>query len=213
MPQDATIAAFYRSWQDGKGPTKKNSQSGHIENEEHLTFPMWMPDTPAGTGKQSIEGMRKTTTYYYPLSKEGPINVVGKIIETRTIFSDLGWTEHDTKLLDSKQLLLQRIAKTQADVDNKFISPSGQAANNDQVNKWTREIETHKKSLQSTVSSIESNAQRAVDLFAKLMGPLSLKVKELYADLMSTNEQAVVQKWTVSKKPMMKDDTKEQWRV
>ena len=172
----ASIYLAYNTLTEDKRPKESQVTRGYIEDKDKVVFPIFPVAKIANGRKWTIDGgstnHAKTTVTYYSL----PHNVgqhtymVLKLIEYESLIFELGWDDHEKKLMTQLIFNQQKASELEADIANKFNGITGDPLAKKDIDELKKTLSQHKKQISHHVNSLNDNAERAGGMLGKLMG-------------------------------------------
>ena len=134
----------------------------------------------------------------------GSAHIVTKYVEFVQLLTELGWDEHEKKLMAKFCVETERLAKLQANVKNK-TNDEGSSLSSNTIKQHKLEMAKMEKSIAGIRDSIADNTDRAGRLLSKLMGAYQTKLENIMEEHMSSD--TTKNAWETVKVPCCKDPT------
>lgn len=196
---------------DRKKPNDKQVTRGYIDNKDKLAFSAWpiakIPNGRSHTIDAGKATNAKSTVKFYSLPNSGGVgsaHIVTKYVEFVQLLTELGWDEHEKKLMAKFCVETERLAKLQANVKNK-TNDEGSSLSSNAIKQHKLEMAKMEKSIAGIRDSIADNTDRAGRLLSKLMGAYQNKLENIMEEHMSSD--TTKNAWETVKVPCCKDPT------
>ena len=204
--------AIYNAYGDlAKPPTENQVHRGYIQHASLVPFKLVPPTKNPQGRKYTIEpsknkNMASSATYYGLALNTVPTHtdIVIKTQEAINLYDELNWKEHVEDLLSQELTIEEKLAKFQADKQNKFDA-KGAKLDKKELKSIEDKIKQCEATRDNLVKGVEKTSSRALDVFKNLMGPLKDTVKEIATAYFNTEVTTTVTKWCVVKIRYMKD--------